>query len=80
MKHSIDVGAGVIDSDYRGDVRVLLFNHSDKDFKIQPNDRIAQIIFERIVLPKVILSQKNKTCIESKGKVRGKNGFGSTGK
>ena len=32
VKHSIDVGAGVIDCDYRGEIRVLLFNHSDKDF------------------------------------------------
>ena len=40
-KHSIDVGAGVIDADYRGEVKVLLFNFSDKDFSIVPGDRIA---------------------------------------
>ena len=40
-KHSIDVGAGVIDSDYRGEVKVLLFNLSDTDFAIAEGDRIA---------------------------------------
>ena len=33
VKHFIDTGAGVIDADYRGQVKVLLFNHSDDDFK-----------------------------------------------
>ena len=37
----IDVGAGVIDSDYRGEIKVLLFNFSDKDFVINKYDRIA---------------------------------------
>ena len=36
-KHFIDTGAGVIDADYRGQVKVLLFNHSDTDFKGRPN-------------------------------------------
>ena len=40
-KNFIDVGAGVIDSDYRGEVRVLLFNHSTEDFKVTEGDRIA---------------------------------------
>jgi dUTP pyrophosphatase len=37
----IDVGAGVIDSNYRGEIKVLLFNLSDTDFVINKNDRIA---------------------------------------
>ena len=37
----IDVGAGVVDSDYRGEIKVVLFNHSAKDFKVQVGDRIA---------------------------------------
>ena len=45
LKHGIDVGAGVIDSDYRGKVGVLLFNMSDNDFQVRKGDRIAQIIF-----------------------------------
>merc|ERR1711935_1011648 len=46
-KHSIDVGAGVIDSDYRGEVKVLLFNLSDVDFNLKANERIAQLIIEK---------------------------------
>ena len=40
-KNFIDVGAGVIDSDYRGEVKVLLFNFSNTDFKINKGDRVA---------------------------------------
>jgi dUTP pyrophosphatase len=47
-KHSIDVGAGVIDADYRGPLKVLLFNFSDTDFAINEGDRIAQLIVERV--------------------------------
>ena len=47
-KHSIDVGAGVIDADYRGPVKVLLFNFQQSDFKIEAGDRIAQLIVERV--------------------------------
>jgi len=47
-KHSIDTGAGVIDADYRGPVKVLLFNFSDADFKIAVHERIAQLIIERV--------------------------------
>ncbi|KAK5282926.1 hypothetical protein LTR16_005624, partial [Cryomyces antarcticus] len=46
-KHSIDVGAGVIDCDYRGPVKVLLFNFSDTDFDVKAGERIAQLIIER---------------------------------
>jgi len=47
-KHSIDVGAGVIDADYRGPVKVLLFNFSDVDFKVAVGERVAQLIVERV--------------------------------
>ncbi|KAK1396227.1 hypothetical protein POM88_006090 [Heracleum sosnowskyi] len=43
-KHSIDVGADVIDADYRGPVGVILFNYSDVDFEVKAGDRIAQLI------------------------------------
>ncbi|KAL3845233.1 hypothetical protein ACJIZ3_002636 [Penstemon smallii] len=52
-KHSIDVGAGVIDADYRGPVGVILFNHSDVDFEVKVGDRIAQLIIEKIMTPEV---------------------------
>ena len=47
-KHSIHTGAGVIDADYRGPVKVLLFNLSGTDFNVAPGDRIAQLIVERV--------------------------------
>ena len=38
----IDIGAGAVDSDYRGEIKVVLFNHSAEDFKVQVGDRIAR--------------------------------------
>ncbi|XP_054283729.1 deoxyuridine 5'-triphosphate nucleotidohydrolase-like [Macrosteles quadrilineatus] len=73
-KNGIDVGAGVVDEDYRGDIRVILFNHSDEPFTIQPGDRIAQLICERIYYPELQeVEELNQTT-------RGSGGFGSTGK
>lgn len=71
-KHSIDVGAGVIDYDYRGPVAVVLFNHSDTDFNIKEGDRIAQLILEKIVTPEVV----EVDSLDSTE--RGADGFGST--
>jgi deoxyuridine 5'-triphosphate nucleotidohydrolase len=73
VKHAIDVGAGVIDPDYRGTVKVLLFNLSDTDFQVKHKDRIAQLIFENITTPAVI----EVTTLEDT--LRGHGGFGSTG-
>jgi dUTP pyrophosphatase len=72
-KHSIDTGAGVIDADYRGEVKVILFNFSDTDFAIKEGDRIAQLIIERIYTPEVAVVEKLEES------VRGGGGFGSTG-
>ncbi|XP_010539067.1 PREDICTED: deoxyuridine 5'-triphosphate nucleotidohydrolase [Tarenaya hassleriana] len=72
-KHSIDVGAGVIDADYRGPVGVILFNHSDVDFEVKSGDRIAQLIIEKIVTPEVMEVEDLDST------VRGEGGFGSTG-
>ena len=72
-KHSIDVGAGVIDADYRGPVGVILFNHSDQDFAVKAGDRIAQLILERIVMPDVMEVEDLEST------TRGSGGFGSTG-
>ena len=47
MKHT-DIGAGVIDSDYRGEIGIVLFNHSDIDLCIKVHDRVAQLILEKI--------------------------------
>ncbi|KAK9478746.1 Deoxyuridine 5'-triphosphate nucleotidohydrolase [Lipomyces japonicus] len=72
-KHGIQTGAGVIDADYRGHVRILLFNHSGEDFQVRAGDRIAQIVIERIITPPVVhVNELSQT-------IRGENGFGSTG-
>ncbi|KAF2404018.1 dUTP diphosphatase [Trichodelitschia bisporula] len=72
-KHGIDTGAGVIDADYRGEVKVILFNFSDEEFAVNVGDRVAQLIVERIVTPEVeVVQMLDQT-------VRGAGGFGSTG-
>ena len=73
VKNFIDVGAGVIDSDYRGEVKVLLFNFNVEDFEIKSGDRIAQLIIER-VCPTEILEVEDLDATD-----RGEGGFGSTG-
>lgn len=55
-KNFIDVGAGVIDADYRGQVKILLFNHADTAFEIAAGDRIAQLILERVCFHAVLLA------------------------
>lgn len=72
-KNFIDVGAGVIDQDYRGNVGVILFNHSEENLDVKKGDRIAQLICERIVYPNLVqVDGLTET-------VRGAGGFGSTG-
>lgn len=73
VKNFIDVGAGVIDEDYRGNVGVVLFNHSDVDFPVAKGDRIAQLICERIFYPTI---EEVDDLSDTK---RGAGGFGSTG-
>jgi dUTP pyrophosphatase len=73
VKHCITVGAGVIDPDYTGEVKVVLFNHGDKDFEVKKGDRIAQLVLERCETPPV----KEIEIIEETD--RGSGGFGSTG-
>ncbi len=74
FKHGIDVLAGVIDSDYRGDISVILFNTStNSEFKIKAGDRIAQIIIEKCHnVHWDIENELNDTDRKEKG-------FGSTG-
>ena len=74
VKNSISVGAGVVDRDFMGELKVILFNHSDVDFEFRKGDRIAQLILERIVTPDVVLVD------ELDATERGEGGFGSTGR
>ena len=73
LKNGIDTGAGVIDEDYRGNVGVILFNHTDTDFTVAAGDRIAQLILEAIQTPAV------EVVDELEDTARGAGGFGSTG-
>ena len=65
---------GTIDSDYRGELKIILFNHGNENFMINNNDRIAQMVLTPIV--KMELEETN----ELPETIRGKGGFGSTGK
>ena len=65
---------GTIDSDYRGEIKIILFNHGKKDFVVNNNDRIAQMI-----LMPVIKAEFEEVEILPKT-LRGSGGFGSTGK
>ena len=75
LKHGITVlnTPGTIDSDYRNEIGVILINLSDKDYVLEPNERIAQLVFnkfEQVILDQVdILDETERT-----------GGFGSTGK
>lgn len=72
-KKHIDVGAGVIDRDYRGNVGVVLFNHGSEDLEVKHGDRIAQLVLEKISMAPV-------TEVSSlEDSIRGEGGFGSTG-
>lgn len=70
----VSVGAGVIDRDYTGEVKVLLFNHTSEKVYLNEKDRIAQLIIKKIELPVVEEVDSLETT------VRGENGFGSTDK
>ena len=75
-KNSISVlnTPGTIDSDYRGEIKVILFNHGSNDFLINNKDRIAQMVLTPVV--KMDLEETD----DLPNTVRGKGGFGSTGK
>ena len=67
-------GVGVIDSDYRGELRVALFNSSDSDYTIHDGDRIAQLMVLPVVQPQLqFVEELDETA-------RGCGGFGSTGR
>jgi dUTP pyrophosphatase len=74
IRHGIDTLAGVIDSDYRGEVKVVLVNHGQEPFTIAPGDRVAQILVQRV-------ERAAFTPTASLGATaRGAGGFGSTGR
>lgn len=75
----IDVGAGVIDEDYTGNIGVVLFNFADTDFMVHVGDRIAQLICEKAVIPNIIEASGDYDDNDDDDDARGMCGFGSTG-
>ena len=76
VKNSISIlnTPGTIDSDYRGELKVIIFNHGNTDFKIDNGDRIAQMVLSPVMK---IQLEETDNLPET---LRGKGGFGSTGK
>jgi dUTP pyrophosphatase len=73
LHHKIHVEAGVIDNDYTGNIGVILFNYSDKNYRVNLGERIGQILFKKIISPDLI------EVSEISSSERGEAGFGSTG-
>ena len=72
-KQGLDVLAGVIDSDYRGELCCVLYNTSDKPIELPAGSKICQLIIEKIITPKAAwVNDLDETA-------RGAGGFGSTG-
>ena len=72
LKQFIDVGAGVVDENYRGEIGVVLFNFGEEEFKINMGDKIAQLIFKKIMTPEIV---ETDSLEETR---LGNKGFGST--
>ena len=73
VKQGLDVLAGVIDSDYRGEIGCLLYNTSDEPIHLPAGSKICQLIIEKIEMPTAVWAED---LIDT---VRGSGGFGSTG-
>jgi dUTP pyrophosphatase len=76
LKHGVSVlnAPGIIDSDYRGEVKVILVNHNSLRYTVKKGDRIAQLVFMPVVHAELkFISQLSET-------ERGSSGFGSTGR
>ncbi len=76
IKHGISLanGVGVIDSDYRGELCVILQNSSNVNYTVNPNDRIAQMVVMPVCIPNVVVTENLDETVRNTG------GFGSTGK
>ena len=76
VKNSIDVGAGVIDFDYRGEIKIVLINNGSEDFIVNKNMKVAQMIPTYSISP---MNVKINEVEEQSETSRGAGGFGSTG-
>ena len=73
VRHGVDVLAGVIDSDYRGEILCALVNHGREPFEVEPGARVAQLVVEVIATPEPAWAEDLEET------ERGAGGFGSTG-
>lgn len=73
VRHGLDTMAGVVDSDYRGEVRVVLVNHGPEPVTLEAGDRIAQLLVQRVERVAFAFG-------ELEGSARAAGGFGSTGR
>jgi dUTP pyrophosphatase len=76
-KHDIHRFAGVIDSNYRGEWMVKLFNHSDKHYQIKKGDRVCQVLFQQVLHPKFIDFNKSGGELPESDR---EGGFGGSGR
>jgi dUTP pyrophosphatase len=75
-KFGIEVGAGCIDSGYRGEIKVLLYNHTSEDYYVHPGDKIAQLLILPCAILKPKLVDRNELSTPDE---RSEKGFGSSG-
>jgi dUTP pyrophosphatase len=73
VKYNVHVGAGVVDPDYTGEIKVVLCNHGKSVVRFNALDRIAQLILEKYAVARVV------EVTDIAGTSRGSGGFGSTG-
>jgi dUTP pyrophosphatase len=74
VRHGIDTLAGVVDSDYRGEIKVVLVNHGAEPVRIAAGDRVAQLLVQRV--DRAVFVRDDGLASTS----RGESGFGSTGR
>ena len=71
---------GTIDSDYRGEVKVVMHNLKAQSYEVEHGDRIAQVVIAAVVKTKPYFLSKNEFLDASLMTIRGEGGFGSTGR
>ena len=74
LKHQLELKAGLIDSDYRGEIFIILYNNNTEDYKINEGDRIAQMVLHEVPEVELVHSEELDSTDRNEG------GFGSTGK
>ena len=79
VRCGIETGAGVIDADYKGEVKVVLHNFSTETFKYDKHMRIAQILIMPVITPEPTIGKRFTITLDDEKDTRGSGGFGSSG-